>query len=75
MLARTVRSLAVALAMLGAAVTETVGPIAGFAVGLAAAYLVNPQPARCDGSCTPVQGWICGLNGVNYNNKRYVTTQ
>jgi hypothetical protein len=25
-----------------------------------------------NGSCGPLTNWICGLNGINYNNKIYV---
>ncbi|HXO85324.1 MAG TPA: hypothetical protein VN803_07345 [Gemmatimonadales bacterium] len=25
-----------------------------------------------DGSCKPYLGWVCGLNGQNYNNMKYV---
>jgi len=28
--------------------------------------------ALVDGSCAPKTGWICGLNGQNYPDKRYV---
>ncbi|HXO85325.1 MAG TPA: hypothetical protein VN803_07350 [Gemmatimonadales bacterium] len=25
-----------------------------------------------NGSCAPQWSWVCGLNGQNYNNKKYV---
>jgi len=28
-----------------------------------------------DGSCAPRTGWVCGLNGQNYDNKEYIAAQ
>jgi hypothetical protein len=28
-----------------------------------------------DGSCGPCTGWVCGLNGQNYDDKKYYAAQ
>jgi len=28
-----------------------------------------------DGSCGPCPGWVCGLNGQNFDNKKYYAPQ
>ncbi len=36
-----------------------------------AAYLANPEPAVCNGTCAPKSGYLCGLDGVTYQNSYY----
>ncbi len=55
---------------------KTASAIASMMLGFMLAIgisLVTPAEVLADGNCAPQQSWVCGLNGVNYNNKFYVT--
>jgi len=54
---------------------KTASAIASMMLGFVLAIginLVTTTEVVADGSCQPQQSWVCGLNGVNYNNKIYI---